>query len=130
MSDEQSKHERSALIQNLVVERTIAETYSELKRTCLDFRSLCTLWDDHYFQRDLKGMPPELREEIIVMILQGRRKEVTRELKKYRETQWGEIPHRRIKEIARERGIKNYSRLSKVELLREISKDEKRRIDG
>ena len=64
------------------------------------------------------------KKEVVDIVERGDRKELNRWIREHPSLNLGERPFRNLREIGRKIGIKNYSRLSKTELIAAIIKKE------
>lgn len=94
---------------------------TSVRKLCLDYRALFNITMSPAFCDEFnRQMTEQEQDEISKIILSGKRKEAKSWLKEYRMRVWGNMSFNDIREIAKGRGIANYSRLTKVELLRSI----------
>jgi hypothetical protein len=100
-----------------------------LHRKILNLRSVESMIGSYTFEHLWEASDGEEKNAVAWFVEAGKRKALLRWIRKHPSIEYGEMSLTRLKEVAQKLSIKNYSRLSKLELIRIIKTEEAKRHD-
>ncbi len=95
----------------------LLELKAELHSKILALRNVEAVIDKDQFERMWKGATEDEKDKLAKAGLAGRKEFLTNWLNYHPSLEYGELPVRRLKVLARQRLIRHYSRMPKEELI-------------